>query len=448
MRRPLTKRALGLAPVASCLLAAAVHGQRYTITELAPFPAPGTYAQAWGINEHGWVAGQANRDPTDYPLAVVWAGNVLIELTGDGVSGARALSVNDAGRAVGGSDTFSGGNAFAWRPGELTPLPNGQLCCSLANDLDATGRIVGSVSFDFIGVNRAALWSGGQLVDLGTLGGLTSAAHAINDAGQIVGLADTTASGDWHAFRWDQGVMSDLGTLGGPRSVAIDIDEAGRVVGQAEPPGGLPVAVLWDGGQVTSLGAFPGGDTSSAAAINADGDIVGSARGGPGTSVRAALWRSGAIHDLNDLIPPGSGWVLDRATDINDAGEIVGNGTLGGFSAAFKLTPVGLERLVLAPLQPGLAGQPATLTATWPHPGERIEFHGALRTGEVESAGCPGSAFKLLDPVLFGSAVVDDRGSATLTLTLPASTRGRVVHLQAVQRDRCAVSNPVAQLVP
>ena len=48
---------------------------------------------------------------------------------------------------------------------------------------------------------------------------------------------------------------------------------------------------------------------------------------------------SGQITDLNSLIPAGSGWVLNRATGINDAGQIVGSGTINGVLHVFLLTP-------------------------------------------------------------------------------------------------------------
>jgi probable HAF family extracellular repeat protein len=43
--------------------------------------------------------------------------------------------------------------------------------------------------------------------------------------------------------------------------------------------------------------------------------------------------------DLNTLIPPGTGWTLDQANGINDAGEIVGYGAKKGQQHAFLLTP-------------------------------------------------------------------------------------------------------------
>ena len=43
------------------------------------------------------------------------------------------------------------------------------------------------------------------------------------------------------------------------------------------------------------------------------------------------------MTNLNDLIPPDSGWVLTNATAINEHGEIVGSGRYLGQSRAFLL---------------------------------------------------------------------------------------------------------------
>jgi hypothetical protein len=53
----------------------------------------------------------------------------------------------------------------------------------------------------------------------------------------------------------------------------------------------------------------------------------------------AVIYVSGKIHDLNNLIPTHSGWVLSEATSVNDAGSIVGYGTIKGSQHGFLLTP-------------------------------------------------------------------------------------------------------------
>jgi len=53
----------------------------------------------------------------------------------------------------------------------------------------------------------------------------------------------------------------------------------------------------------------------------------------------AFVYSGGKMKDLNTLIPARSGWVLQRATGINDAGLITGWGTFKGKTHSFLLTP-------------------------------------------------------------------------------------------------------------
>jgi probable HAF family extracellular repeat protein len=45
------------------------------------------------------------------------------------------------------------------------------------------------------------------------------------------------------------------------------------------------------------------------------------------------------LTDLNDFLPPDSGWTLIGASAINDQGQIVGYGQHNGQTRAFLLTP-------------------------------------------------------------------------------------------------------------
>ena len=53
----------------------------------------------------------------------------------------------------------------------------------------------------------------------------------------------------------------------------------------------------------------------------------------------AFIWSGTTMEDLNNTIPVDSGWVLNEATGVNEAGVVVGNGTLNGQTRAFRLTP-------------------------------------------------------------------------------------------------------------
>jgi probable HAF family extracellular repeat protein len=294
---------------------------RYTVTDLGALVAGGD-SRAWGVNEQSQVVGQA------------------------------------------------GSYAFVWENGNIAKIPPGR--ASWAFGINDIGQIVGE---RYGGWTQAVLWENGQMVALGTLGGLAASARAINNAGQITGWADN-ASGSDRAFLFANGAMADLGTLGGPQSWAFGINSLGQVVGAADtdivPPGNLPISrafVYADGAMVpiagdyseardiNDVGQVVGSDEvggflwsqgalinlpslAEALALNDAGQVVG--WGGTIDETDALLWESGITHNLNNLIPAGSGWrQLQQATDINDAEQIVGWGVLEtGEAHGFLLTPV------------------------------------------------------------------------------------------------------------
>ncbi len=131
---------------------------------------------------------------------------------------------------------------------------------------------------------------------MGTLGGKSALALAINDSDQLAGYLTTSAGFD-RAFLYETGVVTDLGTLGGDYSYALGINNSNTVVG----------------------GSFV--DTNN---------VV----------YHAFLWGSNTMVDLNSQVDAsGAGWTLLEARAINDPGQIVGVGTLGGARHAFLLTP-------------------------------------------------------------------------------------------------------------
>ncbi|MGM9487415.1 hypothetical protein [Ideonella sp. YS5] len=266
-------------------------------TSLAAEPA--TYRcerllQAWtnaaDIGRDGAVAGTYRPDHDTWHAAV-WRGRraeMLPNPTGMESGTAVAFAINRQGDLAG-SLTYLGHELpFVWIQGVPTALPqltdafgaNGR-----ANDLNARGQAVG-FSTNALGVEHAVAWKNGQAIDLGALAGVhgphktASRAHAINASGTIVGRSDAPLN-TWHAVQWTGG-----------RSSLVD------------------------------LGASAYGAYSEALAVNRDGVVVGFSSLGEWTSpYRPIGWIDGIAFDLQ--APAGAAEA--RATDINDAGTVVGS---------------------------------------------------------------------------------------------------------------------------
>ncbi|MGE0373746.1 MAG: hypothetical protein AB7Q01_17950 [Gammaproteobacteria bacterium] len=152
------------------------------------------------------------------------------------------------------------------------------------------------------------------------------------------------------AHLWSDGVLIDLGDLpeGKGFNYATAVNRAGQVVGQSFVAGdnGNLRSFLWDAGVLTDLGDLPGGyDEGAATDINDAGWIVGHSHSGEDEFTRAFLWRPDTgMVDLNSLIDPADSlrgaFTLWLAEGINNAGQIVGQGSLNGIPRAFLATPV------------------------------------------------------------------------------------------------------------
>jgi hypothetical protein len=98
--------------------------------------------------------------------------------------------------------------------------------------------------------------------------------------------------------------------------------------------------LVWQNGTVTQLadckiaGLTPYCVPSG---INNSVQVIGSAPQG------AFIFTHGAVYNLNTLIPSGAGWHLDRATRINDSGQIIGLGDFNGTQHWFRLDPRGRD---------------------------------------------------------------------------------------------------------
>lgn len=326
------------------LLAATPLGaaELYSVGDLGSLGNPrGSGASA--LNGAGDAVGYAFVAGSSYVHATLNRRGTLIDLGTLGGTQSLARAVNASGDIVGWA--FAAGatdqRAVLWRGGVATDLGTFGGPVADAHDVNDLGVVVGS-SFDARGYERAFRWDG-QLHDLGTLGGSQARAYAINDWGDIVGMAAPASNDRFHAFFGKAGSpLYDLGTLGGKTSHAYDVNERGHVCGWSQVAWSPTAShgFFWADGVMKDIGTA-GGDYSAGFAINDRDEIVGMTSRPDGQYV-AFLWKSGALVDLNTLLPAGTGWVLTRAWDIDEQGVIVGEGVLNGESRAFVLAPASL----------------------------------------------------------------------------------------------------------
>jgi probable HAF family extracellular repeat protein len=311
----------------------------YAVTDLT---LGGTVSDGLGINAKGQVTGQSYTTGNAEQHAFLWtpstpngANGTMQDLGTLGGTESRGYGINASGRITG----------YAWITGAAnfhTFLYDGAMhdLGTLSGDF-STGRAVNDYGHVVGDSARHAYLYDGAMHDLGTLGGTESYAYAINADGQVTGSSFVSGDGQEHAYLWTPvnlngaaGSMIDLGTLGGRTSIGYGINASGLVTGVSLLNDDYTARAFLYDGAMHDLGTLGIGGSSYAFGINNSGQVVGRSGG-------AFLWTSGdGMVNLNTLIDPQSGWELIYANAINDAGQIVGTGYIGGEQHAFLLTPV------------------------------------------------------------------------------------------------------------
>jgi probable HAF family extracellular repeat protein len=351
-----------------------------TPIDLGTLAAPGLTSNAYAINNTtGQVVGVADSglddlsgNPIPHPFLWTPGGtdgvptNPQMKDLGTlaGASNpAWARDLNGSGQVVGWSDSGqldASGNpiehAFLWTPGGADGVPSNPQMKDLQITrglgayiaINNSSVVVGSETTS-AGLNHAFVWDPTHGVrDLnglipGNRGVELRYATAVNNEGQIVAngfngsfmhaylLTDTNGDGTYLGTN----EFVDLGTLRkATTSSGYAINDAAKVAGTSGSDG-----FVWQNGAFTDLGQIRSQGNSYTPipeSINNGGTVVGYS----GQLGRAWVWAgSGGVNDLNGLIPKNSGWFLTYAWGINDAGQIVGQGTSPSGVHAFLLTP-------------------------------------------------------------------------------------------------------------
>jgi probable HAF family extracellular repeat protein len=350
------------------------------MTDLGSLAGDGACSLAPSINERGEIAGSSENGVLDPGLglnevhAVRWENGSIQDLGTLGGNQSMAAGINDQGQVVGwalngisdplsiydfqifGSISGTQTRAFLWQNGVMHDL--GTLGGPDAwGDLVNTRGQVAGFSYTDSNVNPVTgvptthpfLWEEGEgMTDLGTLGGTSAGSEianmqgALNNLGHIVGGSLLSGDQIYHPFFWKKGKpMRDLGTLGGNCGTATGINDADDVVGRADVSGlcgtlapssatNASHAFLWKPGmkKLRDIGTVNGDTNSYADAINNSGQVVGQSATEDAGIYQAFLWENGGpMVDLNALIAPNSSLYLNKASAINDRGEIAGIGT-------------------------------------------------------------------------------------------------------------------------
>jgi probable HAF family extracellular repeat protein len=329
--------------VVLCAGATASAAPRYTVTRIDPGPG-NTEARPAAINDSGLITGHIDKGPPGSDngpnVPFVWNGSgPLRELPATGFG----VAVNNRGEVLGGSGAFGGGGVFVWsEAGGMRPIapPAGRELTG-PRDINDDGTVV----VEFFDPATTSINGTARRRADGTFEEVQGfrpsfRTEVINASGAVVGSGAV-----WGA----DGVVRALSTPpGGQGHNGLAINDAGLVAGtySIEHEGSFrsAMAVWRPDGSVIAVPLMPGVDVASQEplGINNLGQVVGY------TNLTnhdndAFYWSEaeGSI-DLQTLLDPSAaGWDLQWATDINEAGQIIGVATFqdGGFQGVL-LTPV------------------------------------------------------------------------------------------------------------
>jgi probable HAF family extracellular repeat protein len=358
--------------VVSC--AGVVSATTYTFFDLSASTTD-TGSYAYGINNNNVVTGRAQPGQT-HGQAFVWsvpAGRTILPTLAGTATGA-GYAINDSGMVTGLSAALSPTSNRAWRRATQNTLAN------LADDvaIDVGLKVAGSTSSRGMAINSA-----GAVVGYGSIGGVSTGFYwdGVSASAQIIYAPPGGSNAGWlNAGINDSGLCVGYNQVGGDHSTifhpgdatatdinpqikavlvptddmssrALGVNNAGQIVGYFQP--GMNVEgkpyLYNDSTHIYDLGSAMtwGSGMGHAHAINSTGTVVGYGRLNDG-NYHAFVWTpttpngtTGTMVDLNSLgfVVP-SGYYLQQAWSVNNAGSIVGQMFNGTAYRAFALIAV------------------------------------------------------------------------------------------------------------
>jgi probable HAF family extracellular repeat protein len=281
------------------------------------------------------ASGSVTSDPARLvvnPTIAATPAYLVTDLGTLGGASSQAYGINASGQVVGSSDTSNGGtDAFLYSAGQMVDISN-VTTGTQAWSINDSGEVVGFPTWRGFFTGQAFLYSGGVMTQLDGPGD-SCTAIAINDAGQIAmtySYLNFDGYGTPAAVLFSDGMFQNLTPPESTGSSAAGINAAGQVVGSSDNQ-----ACIFSDGQVQLLGTL-GGGYSVGNGINAQGQVVGSSvtSGSVSSPYHAFWWNGSAMIDLGTL--PGD--LSSYGLALNSEGQIVGSSAGASDSRAFVVT--------------------------------------------------------------------------------------------------------------
>lgn len=338
---------------------AAMPSLAWSVTNLGAFD-DAEKSAALGINNAGQIVGFTIKEGEYYHRPFVYAdGKMAPMLQPIRYESIQPSLINNNGMVAGYTyepRARDGGGPFVYADGSYARLGSGEGAFGINDDGKSVGNLLTTMfnpettdGSPYTYRRSAYLYSNGVMTDLtAEMGALY--AYGINSLGHVVG-----GLADGKAYLYRNGQVSQLGTLpGDSHSLALSINANGMIVGISSTQdnigafsmrsGGDPAAgwraFLYQAGVMTDLNAAGNFTISHAFAINNNGHILGEAwKDGQRFSF---LYRDGKFINMNSLPElSAAGWRDIKLYGMNDAGQVVGKGTINGRERALLLTPGG-----------------------------------------------------------------------------------------------------------
>lgn len=350
----------GLAAAFAAMVASAQPS--YTVQEIGVLSG-GNESRALAVNNFGFVAGWSKDGNGDmYPI--VWSPldqTTYSLITGEGF----AAGINDDNKVAG--ITFATTGSYTttlrvWNASTRALIQSTSAATSspwdthIITDIGEDGMASGYAYDAASPATRQAInWDtsistsvSATLLDYPFPGADSSEAWCAKPDGELLGATVDGSVSSGYSWWNDQVFVASAQIIGSPSiEVVFDANERRVCTGYVVSSGNKRGYIWRRYASTVQLGALSGYSNSVGYGINTYEDVVGASYNTPESgdwwnvsrSARAFLYRDSTLYNLNDLIPSGTGWVLEEARDISDTGFIVGWGTLNGDRRGFILIP-------------------------------------------------------------------------------------------------------------